>query len=192
MRKLKLQVQMSVDGFVASPKGELDWMTWNFDDKLIQYINALTDTSDTILLGRKMTDGFVSYWENVVNNQPESPEFSFAKKMVDIPKVVFTKTLEKSEWNNTELAKGNLVDEINKLKNQDGKDIIVYGGATFVSALIKAGLIDEFHLFINPVAIGNGMAIFKELDHTQNMTLVKALPFDCGIVMLNYEPNKNG
>ena len=75
MRKLKLQVQISVDGFVAGPNGELDWMTPNFDPKLIEFINALTDSSDTILLGRKMTDGFVNYWENVVNNQPDSPEY---------------------------------------------------------------------------------------------------------------------
>src|SRR5690606_23074019 len=134
----------------------LDWMTWEMDDSLLQYINDLADTSSTILLGRKMTGDFVSYWENVVNNQPDSSEFYLAKRMVDTPKVVFTKNLEKSEWNNTELAKGNLVDEINKLKNQDGKDIIVYGGATFVSALMQAGLIDAFYLFIHPAAIGNG------------------------------------
>ena len=88
----------------------------------------------------------------------------------------------------TVLAKGNLVGEITKLKKQDGKDIIAYGGATFVSALIKHGLIDEFHLFINPAAIGNGMTIFKGLDRKQNLRLVKSKSFDCGIVVLNYEP----
>ena len=73
-----------------------------------------------------------------------------------------------------------------KLKKQDGKDIIAYGGATFVSALIKHGLIDEYHLFINPAAIGSGLAIFKELDHKQELALVKATAFECGIVVLNY------
>jgi len=106
-------------------------------------------------------------------------------------KVVFTKTLDKSEWDNTLLAKGDIVDEITKLKKQEGKDIIAYGGGSFVSALIKHGLIDEFHLFINPTAIGSGMTIFKELDGKQNLTLVKAASFDCGIVVLNYEPNRN-
>ena len=89
------------------------------------------------------------------------PEEEGADKFNSTKKVVFTKTLEKSEWDNTVLAKGDLVDEINKLKKQDGKDIIAYGGATFVSALIKHGLIDEFHLFINPTAIGNGMSNFQ-------------------------------
>ena len=114
----------------------------------------------------------------------------------DTQKVVFTKTLTESDpvveaWNNTVLAKGDLVDEIIKLKKQEGKDIIVYGGANFVSALIKHGLIDEFHLFINPAAIGSGMAIFKELAVKQNLTLIKSAAFDCGIVVLNYEPKRD-
>ena len=116
-----------------------------------------------------------------------NPEFTAGKKFTDTHKVVFTKILDKSEWDNTVLAKGDLVDEITKLKKQDGKDIIAYGGATFVSALIKHGLIDEFHLFINPAAIGNGMTIFKGLDSKQNLTLKKSLASACGIVVLCYE-----
>jgi len=137
MRKVKLQIQMSIDGYVARPNGEADWMTWVPDDQFFQFINSLIDSSDTILLGRKMADGFVSHWENTVRNNPDHP---FAKKMVDTPKVVFTKTLDKSTWNNTILAKGDLAEEIANLKNQDGKDIIVYGGAGFVSSLINEGL----------------------------------------------------
>src|SRR5437762_167817 len=94
MRKLKLQMQMTVDGFVAGPQGQLDWMTWDMDEELIAFINHLTDTSDTILLGRKMTEGFIKYWEQVVT-QPDSPEYTFAQKMVRIPKVVFSKTTSK-------------------------------------------------------------------------------------------------
>jgi len=89
------------------------------------------------------------------------------------------------------LAKGDLVDEITQLKKQKGSDIIAYGGATFVSALIQHRLIDEFHLFINPTAIGNGMTIFKELDRKQDLILVKSRSFECGIVVLNYEPKHN-
>ena len=88
MRKLKLQVQMTVDGFVAGPEGQLDWMTRDLDEGVLARITQLTDTSDTILLGRKMTEGFINYWEAV---QPPSPEYFFARKMVDTPKVVFSK-----------------------------------------------------------------------------------------------------
>ena len=185
MRKLKLQVQMTINGFVGGPKGELDWMTWEWNDKLKNYVTELTDSIDTILLGRKMTEGFISYWTNVLT-KPDDPEYVFAKKMIDTPKVVFTKTLDKSNWKNTTLAKGSLGDEIKKLKEQDGKDIIVYGGANFVSNLIKEELIDEFYLFINHAAIDSGLTIFGGIKKI-NFSLIKSIPFDCGIVLLNYK-----
>lgn len=183
MRKLKLQMQVSVDGFVAGPNGELDWMLWNWDDKLSAYVIDLTDSSDTILLGRKMTDGFVTHWTSVLDT-PDSPEYSFAKKMVDTPKVVFTKTLQVSTWANTELAKGDLPAEIARLKNLPGKDIIVYGGAGFVSSLIENRLIDELHLFVNPTAIGNGLSVFTE---RTPLKLRTSTAFECGIVVNQYE-----
>lgn len=187
MRNLKLQVQMTVDGYIAGPNGEMDWIVWNWDDKLKQYVTDLTEPVDCIVLGRRLAEGFIPHWAAVAANL-DHPEFSAGKKFTDTAKVVFTKTLDRSDWANTVLAKGSLVDEITHLKKQDGQDIIAYGGATFVSALIQHGLIDEFHLFINPTAIGNGMSIFKELDRTQNLTLVKSTSFDCGIVVLNYTP----
>lgn len=135
MRKLKLQVQLSVDGHVAGPNGEMDWMVWDWDEELKKYVARLTESVDMILLGRKMTEGFMSYWTNAANN-PEDPSHAFGRMMIDTPKVVFTKTLKKSDWANTTIASGPLSDEVNKLKGQKGKDIIVYGGASFVSALI--------------------------------------------------------
>jgi dihydrofolate reductase len=188
-RKLKLQVQMSIDGYICGPNGELDFMVWDWDDELKQYVTMLTEPVDCIVLGRKLAEGFIPHWANVAAN-PEHPEYTAGQKFTDTHKVVFTKTLAKSAWDNTVLAKGNLVDEITKLKKQDGQDIIAYGGATFVSALIKDGLIDEFHLFINPTAIGSGMAIFKEMDRKQNLVLVKSTAFDCGIVVLYYQPKR--
>ena len=144
---------------------------------------------DTILLGRKMTDLFISFWSDVIG-KPDDPWYEFAKKMIETPKVVFTKTLNKSKWINTDLATGDLTDEIIKLKSRDGKDMIVYGGASFDSSLIKLGLIDEFLLFINPVAIGNGMTIFRDLNEIQKFNMVKSIAFDCGIVLLHYEARK--
>jgi len=196
MRNLKLQVQMSVDGFVSRADGALDWMTWDWDDELKKYVNDLHDNVDTILLGRKMTEGFISHWSSVVEKHDESSKelkesYQFAKKMIDIPKVVFTKTVNEPDWINTTLAKGDLAEEVNKLKEQNGKDIIVYGGAGFVSSLIKNNLIDEYHLFINPTAIGKGMEIFGKLDDKLNLKLVYSSSFECGILLLQYEPNQS-
>ena len=189
MRRLKLQVQMTVNGFVCGPNGELDWMTWDWDDKLKNYANELHETVDTILLGRKMTEGFISYWTDVVNNKPESEEYPFAKKMVDYPKVVFTKTLIDSTWVNTALAKGDIAEEVNNLKKQNGKDIIVYGGAGFVSSLIKHNLIDEYYLFVNPTALSEGMTIFSDISEMFKLKLTGSEVFDCGIVINKYIPN---
>jgi dihydrofolate reductase len=180
---------MSIDGCIAGPNGEMDWMVGLQDDKTIKYENELMESIDTILLGRKMTDVFISYWSDVIN-KPDDPWYAFAKKMIEIPKVVFTKTLNKSRWINTDIATGDLTDEIIKLKSRDGKDMIVYGGASFDSSLIKLGLIDEFLLFINPVAIGNGMTIFRDLNEIQKFNMVKSMAFDSGEVLLHYEARK--
>jgi dihydrofolate reductase len=107
--------------------------------------------------------------------------------MVDIPKVVFSRTLDKSIWTNTRLAKGNLVDEVTALKKQEGKDIIVYGGAGFVSSLIREGLIDEFNLFVNPILVNKGLRIFDLLDKRQALSLLNATTYECGIAVLTYK-----
>jgi dihydrofolate reductase len=184
MRKLKLQMQVTVDGCVAGPQGQLDWMTFDMDAGLIAFINHLTDTSDTILLGRKMTDGFIKYWEHVVT-QKDSPEYEFAQKMVGLPKVVFSKTVQRIEGKNVRVENGDLVGAVTQLKSQPGKDIIVYGGATFVSSLIEHGLLDEMNFFVNPVAIGNGMRVFKG---KTPLKLAASKAYPSGIVVNSYLP----
>jgi dihydrofolate reductase len=180
-RKLKLQVQMTVDGFVAGPDGQLDWMTRDLDEGAIGRIVQITDSSDTILLGRKMTDGFIKYWETV---QPESPEYIFARRMVDTPKIVFSKTLKRVEGKNVRVEGGDLVQAVNKLKAERGKDIVVYGGATFVSALIENDLIDEFNIFVNPVSIGRGMRIFHD---RKPLRVVSSTAYSSGVVVNTYQ-----
>ena len=186
MKKLKLQMQISLDGFVSTgPNDEQKWVTWGWEE-IGQYVLDLFDTTDTILIGRKLAVNYIPYWQDV-NTKPDDPMYEAAQRIVRAKKVVFTKTLDKSEWDNTELAKGDLADEIKKLKSQSGKDIIVYGGSSFVSALIREGLIDEFHFFYNPVALGHGEGIFEQLGNFQQLKLKKSIVYDCGIVMLNYE-----
>ena len=188
MRKLKLQVQMSIDGCIAGPNNEMDWLIR--DIKNLKYIHEIAESVDTILLGRKMTNEFISYWTDFMN-KTDDPMYTFAKKMIEIPKVIFTKTLNKSKWINTELAKGDLKDEITKLKTQNGKDILVYGGASLDSSLIKENLIDEFYLFVNPIVMGNGKNIFKDIKEIQKLSLIESKVFDYGLVLLHYEVKKN-
>jgi dihydrofolate reductase len=123
-----------------------------------------------------------------VAKNPKDPNFAYGKRLMEIPIIVFSKAHEKSEWANTKVIKGEVVEEVSKLKKQRGKDIIVFGGAKFASTLIKNRLVDEFHLLVNPVAIGNGLSIFKDLEIKLDMRLVKAKSFECGIVWLQYEP----
>jgi dihydrofolate reductase len=185
MRKLKLQMQISVDGYVAGPNGEMDWMSWGWGDDIKAYVKELHAPIDVIVMGRKLAEGFIPHWAAAVQ-EPDADEFTHL--MVDTHKVVFSKTLRQSTWDNTDVATGDLVEEIKKLKAKDGGDIITYGGAGFASALIKAGLVDDYHLFVNPAAIGNGMPIFKMLDSKLGLKLVKAHAFEVGIVALNYVP----
>jgi dihydrofolate reductase len=187
MRKLKLQMNITIDSFVARPNGELDWMKLeDWDDEVNNCVNELIDSSDIIVMGRKMTDEFVNYWTKAAEN-PESPEYKFAKKMVDTPKVVFTKTLGESPWANTVLAKGDIGEEVNRLKNLTGKDILVYGGADFVSSLIKENMIDEYNFFIIPTAIGRGMTLFGKLeDKSLSLKLNRSQAYNCGIVVNTY------
>jgi len=154
---------MTIDGFVAGPNGELDWM-WlpgERDEKIFTDVIDLADSCDIILLGRKMTREFVDYWENVVDNQPDSPEQALAQRMVNMRKIAFSRTQTAISGRNLEVENGDLVEAITALKKQAGKDIMVYGGAGFLSSLIEHDLIDEYYIFRNPVAIGSGLSIFK-------------------------------
>jgi dihydrofolate reductase len=184
MRKLKLQAQISLDGYVASPEGQLDWMTWEHDKKILDFINHLTDTSDTILMGRKMSPEFLNYWENIVDNQPDSPEFSFANKMVDTRKIIFSKTTNTTQGRNATVENGDLVEKVNQLKNQEGKDIVVYGGANFVSSLIHHNLIDDYYLFVHPIAIGKGLNIFQD---RKPLKLIDSTAYEYGVVVNHFQ-----
>lgn len=186
MRKLKLQMQVTLDGFNSTgPNDEQKWVTWDLYG-IKQYVIDLLDTSDTILIGRKLAVGYIPFWQETVKN-PDDPMYEFALRIVNAKKIVFTKTLDKSIWDKTELAIGNLKDEINKLKNQNGKDIIVYGGSSFVSSLIKDRLIDEFHFFINPIAIGKGVSAFGQLDNWQQLKLKNSITCASGLIIQHYE-----
>jgi dihydrofolate reductase len=178
MVKLKLQMQLSIDGYVASPNGQLDWAVWDWDQGLKDYVEGITSDVDCIVLGRKLAQGFIPYWASHPNE--EGAGFMNAAK-----KVVFSKSLKESEWANTSIAKGNLIQEIETLKSENGKNLIVYGGAEFVTSLIENDLIDEYNLFINPSVIGQGLGIFG-IGNTKYLRASTTRLFDCGIVLVKY------
>jgi dihydrofolate reductase len=133
--------------------------------------------------------GFVAHWETAAERATD-PRYSYANKINSKHKVVFTTTLRQSEWSNTAIANGDLSNEVTRLKDQHDKDLIVYGGATFLSSLIATALVDEFHLFINPTALGEGMTIFGS--SAMNLTLTKSNAYECGIVVNRYVMAKDG
>ena len=186
MRKLKLQIQTTLNGFVAKPGGELDWITWDWTDDIKVFVTELTNSMDTIILGRKLAEGFIPYWADV-KTKPDHQEYEAGKIFTDTPKIVFSKALTTSLWDNTEVTSENLTDKVTELKNKKGKDIISYGGADFVSSLIKESLIDEYYLFVNPVAIKEGLRIFDKLTDMKKFKLTETRRFDCGINLLKYE-----
>lgn len=179
-------MQISLDGFNSTgPNDEQKWVTWAWDE-IKQDVLDLANSCDTEIIGRKLALDYIPFWSETLS-QPESIMYEAAKIKAGQKKLVFTKTLDKSVWENTELAKGNLRDEINALKSKDGKDIIVYGGSSFVADLVKENLIDEFYLFVNPIALGQGIPIFDKLQEWQQLKLVKSKTFESGIILLHYE-----
>lgn len=178
---------MSIDGFIAGLNGELDWAGIEWSDDIKQYVDGITNPVDTILLGKNLATGFIPYWASVAADS-SNPERQAGIFFTQTPKVVFSKTLTTSAWENTEIENLDFVKKINTLKKQPGKDMIAYGGSKFVSSLIRENLVDEFHLFINPVILGKGMPIFQEIGSTRNVSLVSTRQFECGITVLLYKP----
>lgn len=177
---------MTLDGFVAGPNGELDWI-WigKRDEAILQRVIELADTCDTILLGRKMTRGFIDHWENVLDNEPESHEQPLAQRMVNMRKIVFSRSQTAVKGRNAKMENGDLPAAVHALKKEPGKDIMVYGGATFVSSLISQNLVDEYYIFRRPVAIGSGLSIFKE---QRLLELESSITYKNGTLLNKYLP----
>lgn len=184
MRKLRLQMQVSTDGMVAAQTGHAHF---HWDEEVKQYSIANAANVGCILLGRKTAMGFIPHWKLAAAN-PKDAEYEFGALITAIPKVVFSRTLEKSEWPNATVASGEIVDQVNQLKRQAGKDMLAYGGSSFVASLVEHNLIDEYHLLVNPVFVGSGPTISKGLKDSLRLTLVTNRAFSCGTVLLCYKP----
>ncbi len=188
-RRVIVSEMVSLDGFFAGPNGEIDWH--NVDEEFNQYAIDLLNTVDTILFGRKTYQLFESYWPGAATSPSTSKsDLEIAHQINNMAKVVFSKTLERVEWKNARLLKEVIPEEIVKMKQQPGKDMVVYGSGSIVSALMNLGLIDEYRIMVNPVILGNGKPLFKGLKDKLNLWLLKTKTFGSGNVLLSYQPGK--
>ncbi|WP_163513051.1 dihydrofolate reductase family protein [Fodinicola acaciae] len=185
MRTFKLQAQVTIDGFMGGPDGEMDWLTFDWSPDLKAHVGAMTEAADLMVLGRNLADGFIPAWEA----RPAGESDKAIDWMIDTPKVIVSTTLTEPPRPNTTIAT-DVVATVKELKARDGGDIITYGGATLVHALIANDLLDELHLFVNPVAIGKGLPVFPGAEAAQRFELLSAKAFECGVAELVYAPKR--
>jgi len=193
MKKLILQMQMSVDGFVGANEDH-PWQLWewgddiSWDEELKRDCNAVFAGIDTILLSRKMAEeGYLTHWGKAAKKYPVDPFFAFAQRIVEAQKVVPSDRLKASRWERTTVVSGDLPREVEALKAGEGGDMGVFGGAGFASALIAAELVDEFQLFINPAVLGAGRRIFDRGGFGK-LRLLGSKAYTCGMVVNRYAP----
>lgn len=183
MRKLIAAINMTLDGFCDHTAGIAD-------DELHQHYNELLSNADTILFGRTTYQLMESYWPSVVKNPTgNKPMDEFAVLIDNISKIVFSRTLKNVNWKNTLLKKEVIKEEILELKRQAGKSILV-GSPSLIIALTLLDVIDEYQLCVQPIILGNGLTLFKNINDRINLKLLKTKTFGSGAVTLYYEPAK--
>lgn len=191
MRKVILSTNITLDGFMAGSNGELDWHFQNWNEEMEKYAYEQLSTMDTILVGRVTYQLMANYWPSAATNPAGTKRgIEFADMMNNYPKIVFSRTLEKVAWKNSRLVKENIAEEISNLKQQPGKDMIMWGGVGIVSTFTQLGLIDEYRIWVAPVVLGSGMSLCKGIKHRLDMKLLKTKTFSNGVVLLCYEPAK--
>ena len=183
MRKLIAAINMTIDGFC-------DHTAMIADDEIHQHYNELLRSADTLIYGRITYQLMESYWPTVIKNPTgNKPTDEFAVIIQDIFKIVFSHTLKNVEWKNTKLAKGGIKEEVLELKQQAGKDILV-GSPSLIVTSMKLNLIDEYQLSVQPIIVGNGLPLFKNINDRINLKLLKTKTFSSGSITLYYEPTK--
>ncbi|WXG42347.1 MAG: dihydrofolate reductase family protein [Candidatus Freyarchaeum deiterrae] len=189
MRKIIASEMVSLDGYFEGPNREIDWH--NVDEEFNQYAISILNTVDTILFGRVTYQLFESYWPAAATNPSTSKsDLEIAHQINNKTKIVFSKTLEKVEWKNAKLVKEVIPEEIAKMKQQPGKDMVIYGSGSIVSTFTQLGLIDEYLIIVNPVILGDGKPLFKDVKDRINLKLLKTKTFNSGNVLLVYKPAK--
>ncbi len=192
MRKLIVTMWVTLDGFIAGPDGDMQWVGAIYDEAMGKYEDDLVSGADTLVLGRVTYESFAGSWPKVPDNPSVSEgEKAYARKLNALRKIVFSRSLDKVEWNNSTLVREINPQEIEKMKQAPGKDMVIYGSASIVQALMNLGLIDEYQLLVHPVILGGGKPLFKNIKDQHNLKLVKAEPRNSGVVVLYYQPARS-
>jgi dihydrofolate reductase len=176
MRKVVLAMSMSLDGFVARANGDLDWIFPNMNEEALRWTYDSISTTDTQLLGGVDYQAQSQYWPTA--------DGDLAPLINGAQKIVFSSSLKQVDWQNARLAEGSVPEEVAKLREQPGKDILVPGGARFAQSMSKLGLVDEYRLFIHPVVLGTGLPLFTD---PVDLKLQDSKTFETGAIVVTYQ-----
>jgi dihydrofolate reductase len=189
LRKIIVSERITLDGFITGPNGEMDWMEEFFDEALANYESELQKTVDTVLFGGVTYQGFESYWPKVALDPASPPGLvEYATQLNAMRKLVFSKTLSRVEWTNSTLVKEVVPEEITKLKQEPGRDMVIYGSANIVRTLTNLGLIDTYQLLVYPVVLGSGKPLWSDIRQPVKLSLVSTKTHPSGVVVLSYQP----
>lgn len=185
MRKVIWLMHVSLDGLVAGPNGEMDWIS--LDDELFEDVHELSNTADTALFGLVTYQLMESYWPTAADSPTATKhDIDHSRWVNPAPKIVFSRTLETAEWQNTRIVKDHIAEEIAELKKQPGKNLILFASPNLGSTFMNLDLIDEYWFNINPVTLGKGKPLFKDLSNMHKLKLLESKAYKIGVVKLHY------
>lgn len=187
MKKLILKTAVSLDGFMEGPDGAMDWIHTESKEDWAETFRLVAD-ADTVVLGRGMYPGYAGYWRGVLAEPAKhsQDEVKYARWADETRHIVFSRELQNVDWSNTEIMR-DAARDIPLLKREAGKNIIVYGGASFAGSLIDQGLVDDYHIVVHPVALGGGKPLFNKLSQRRALKLKDAKALASGSVWLSYQ-----
>lgn len=166
--------------------GEMDWAATNHDEAMWADVNALIDTVDTVLFGRVTYQLFESYWPHAFDNPPSAGHLGFAGWIERTQKIAFSRTLTETTWVNSRVVSDDIAGEVTRLKTLPGKNLLMFGSTTAASALVSAGVVDEFHVNVHAVVLGQGKPFLSSLVAPKKLELIENKRINAGVVGLRY------